>query len=252
MSRKRGFSLLELMAALAIGGLLLIMTGVALNDVSKIFRNTSGRDEALRDLMRARRGLEPDLRQASLAQLAIIPAPPSRGGGADGDAIDTLSAVNITTGQQASQTDGSGNPYLFQNVIYYVTTPTNHDSLFSTTCAGGNVGGYDYNCPHKVLVRLVADQNPAYDPSDSSTQDELMPALASLLIQPTGFPKSANMDTVAINLLTFRVRRQNNELIVDLQAVSIPDARRKVALGATSMLNSPFTVAHQFSVYPRN
>ncbi len=252
MSRRRGFSLIELMAAMAIGGLILVMTGVALNDVSKIFRNTSGRDEALRDLMKARRALEPDLRQASSGQLAIFPAPPSRGGGADGDAIDTLSAVNATTGQQAAQSDGSGNPYFFQNVIYYVTTPTNHDSLFSTSCVGGNVGGYDYNCPHKILVRLVADQNPAFDPSDSSTQDGLMPSLASLLVKPTGFPKSATMNTVAINLLTFRARRQNSELIIDLQAVSIPDAQRKVALGATSMLNSPFTVAHQFSVYPRN
>lgn len=79
-----------------------------------------------------------------------------------------------------------------------------------------------------------------------------MPSLASLLVKPSGFPKSATMNTVAINLLTFRARRQNSELIIDLQAVSIPDAQRKVALGATSMLNSPFTVAHQFSVYPRN
>lgn len=252
MSRKRAFSLLELMAALFIGGFILIMTGVALNDVAKIFRNTSGRDEALRDLMRARRALEPDLRQASLNQMAITTSPASRGGGADGDAIDTLSAVNATTGQQASVSDGSGNPYFFQNVIYYVTTPTNHDSLFSSNCVGGNVGGYDYNCPHKILIRLVTDENPAYDPSDGTTQDNLMSGLPALLVKPTGFPKSANSNTVAINLLTFRVRRVNSELIVDLQAVSIPDARRKVALGATSMLNSSFTVAHQFSVYPRN
>ena len=252
MNRKRGFSLVELMAALAIGGLILVMTGVALNDVAKIFRNTSGRDEALRDLLRARRSLEPDLRQASLNQLAITTSPATRGGGADGDAIDTLSAVNATTGQQASVTDGSGNPYFFQNVIYYVTTPTNHDALFSSNCVGGNVGGYDYNCPHKILVRLVTDENPAYDPSDNTTQDTLMPGLAALLVKPTGFPKSVNFYTVAINLLTFRVRRVNSELIVDLMSVSIPDARRKVALGSTNMLNSPFTVAHQFSVYPRN
>jgi prepilin-type N-terminal cleavage/methylation domain-containing protein len=252
MSRKRGFSLLELMVALGIGAFILFVTGVALNDVSKIFRNTSGRDEALRDLLRARRALEPDLRQASLAQLSITPAPGSRGGGADGDCLDTLSAVNITTGQQASQTDGSGNPYLFQNLIYYVTTPTDHDSLFAASCVGGNEGGYDYNCPHKILVRLIADENPAYEPADSSTQDQLMPGLAALLTKPTGFPKSPTRNTVAIHLLSFRVRRQNNELVVNLQAVSIPDARRKVALGSTSMLNSPYTVTHEFSVYPRN
>ena len=53
MSPKRGFSLLEMIVALALGSLILVATGAALGNVTKIFRNTSGRDQALRDLAKA-------------------------------------------------------------------------------------------------------------------------------------------------------------------------------------------------------
>ncbi len=244
--------MLEMIVALALGSLILVATGAALGNVTKIFRNTSGRDQALRDLAKAHRSLELDLRLATSNALSIVQAPASLGGGADGDAINYLSAVNTTDGNQAILQDGSGNPYHFLNCIYYLTTPTDHDTLFSNTCVGGNEGGYDYQCPHKILLRVIEDENPAYDPTDQTTQDTLLPSLATFLVRPTGFPNSMTRRTVAINLLTFQVRRVNRELVVDLWAVSLADARRKLAIGTTSLRNSPYTVKHQFSVFPKN
>ncbi len=249
---RRAFTLVETMVALALGAFIVLITGAALSNVTNIFRNTTGRDAALRDLAKARRALTLDLGQATLNQMAISPAPASLGGGADGDAVNFLSAFNVTSGLQATLQDGSGNAYFFQNIIYHPTVPTDHDTLFGSSCVGGNDGGYDYNCPHKMLVRVVEDQNPVYDPADSLSQDSLVPLLGPLLGRPTGFPKGLTRNTVAFNLLTFRVRSQPGELIVDLQAASIPDARRKLALGTTSLLNSSFTVQHQFSIFPKN
>lgn len=251
MSRKRAHSLLEAMVVLALGSFVTLVTALALSNALKIFNNTSGRDTALRDLSKARRALEMDLNQAS-ADLAITQSPASLGGGADGDAVNYLSAVNVTDGSIATLADGSGNPYFFQNIFYYITVPTDHNTLFGFNCVGGNEGGYDYNCPHKVLIRGIEDQNPIYDPADTGSVDTLLTPLVPFLVRPTGFPNTLARDTIAINLLTFQVVQVGRELRVDLRAVSIPDARRKVAIGTTSFRETGYTLQYRFSVFPRN
>lgn len=249
--RRAGYSLLEALVVLAMGSFFTLITVVALTSSIKVYNATSGRDTAIRELNKARRVLERDLNQASNT-LSIVQSPPTHGGGADGDAINYLSAVNVTDGSIALLPDGSGNPYFFQNIFYYITTPTNHDALFGQTCTGGNDGGYDYNCPHKILIRGVEEQNPTYDPSDDSTIETLLSPLAPFLAQPTGFPNTTARDTVAINLLTFQLRQVGNEIRVDLRAVSIADARRKVSLGNFNFNNSGFALQYIFSVFPRN
>ncbi|MBT9582950.1 hypothetical protein IV102_06345 [bacterium] len=257
MSRRAAFSLLEVIVVTALGAFLAIITGVSLRNASKIFTSVSGRDSAQRNVLKARRHLENDLILASLGtgRFAIEQAPASLGGGggADGDAVNFLSAVNATTQEVAILDDGSGSPYYFMNVYYYITVPLNHDALFGITCTGGSeAGGYDFNCPHKVLLRGTSDQNPAYDVTNSSSQDILINPLSALLTRPTGFPKAANLFTVAANLLSFRVTRQNQELIVDLKAVAIQDARTRASIGTTSFRTSGYTITQRFSIFPKN
>lgn len=256
MSRKsHAFTLIETLVSVALGAMILVITGTALMSVTRIFSNTSGRDTALRDLARARQALQKDLPQAAFAHggnphLLIVPAPASfLGGGADGDAVQFLSAVNGTVVE--SLNDGSGSPYFFQNIIYYMTVPTNHDALYGQSCTGGNVTGYDYNCPHKCLMRVVVDENPVFDHSPA-TQDLLVTPLLPQLTRPTGFPKAPDRYAVAVNLLSFRVTQVQGELVIDLRAVSLPDAKKKIALGHTPLNQSPFTLQHVFSVFPRN
>ena len=250
MSR-RGISLLEMLIVLAMGSLITLMTALTLSNSIKIFNNTSGRDSAMRELNKARRALELDLNQAS-EDFSIVQTPASLGGGADGDAINYLSAVNVTDGTIATLPDGSGNPYFFQNIFYYITVPANHDALFGVSCVGGNEGGYDYNCPHKILIRAVEEQNPTYDPSDDTTVETLLSSLSTFLVRPTGFPNTLARDTVAINLLTFQMVQVGQEIRVDLRAVSLADARRKVSIGTTSFRDTGYTLQYRFSVFPRN
>ncbi len=254
MNPKRGFTILELIVAVTLGAFIAVISGLSLRNASKIFTNVSGRDAAVRNLIKARRILENELILVNLAsnRCQIQPAPASLGGDPDGDAINFLSAVNTTTGDTQLLTDGSGSPYYFRNVFYYLSVPTNHDALFGVTCTGGSEG-YDFNCPHKILLRGVQDQNPTFDPGDSSTQDTLLAPLAASLVRPTSFPKTTALDTVAANLLHFRVRRSGTaELIVELSAVSLVDAGSKVGVGNRSFRTGPYTIQHQFSIFPKN
>ena len=252
MSRRRAFSLLELCVMLALGSFITIMTVVALRNSTRVWTNTSSRDTAMRDLARARRALQTDLTEVPLApgRMIISQVPPSLGGGADGDCIQYLSASNSTTGEMTVLTDGSSNPYFFENIYYYAVVPSNHDALFGGPCTGGNEGGYDYNCPHKVLLRGVANENPAFDPSNATTQDKLLSPLT--LSRPTGLPKGMALNTVAINLLTFQVQRQGAELLVDLRAVALADAKSRKGVGTTSFRSGGYTVTQRFSIFPKN
>ena len=252
MSRRRAFTLVEVMVAVALGAFIALITGSALINASRVFTKNSSRDAAFRELAKARRSLETDLIQVSLNSSTIVQAPASLGGGADGDAIDYLSAVNVTSGKIVPQTDGSGSPYFYQNLIYYITVPSDHDTLFATTCTGGNEGGYDYNCPHKELIRMVQDENPTFDPGDSTSQDNLLPSLLTFLTRPAGFPLTSNFRAVAINLVSFRINRLPGELEVDLRAAAILDARRKISLGTTSLRTGPYTIQQRFSIFPKN
>lgn len=252
--KRRGFTLLELAIVSVLALLVGAVTALTLRFSARIWSQTTGRDAAERELATAERMLRNDLIQASTqsGNLAISNSPASLGGGADGSAIDYLSAVNPTTRDLATLQDGSGTPYYFTNLFYYITVPRNHQDLYGLTCTGGNQGGYDYNCPHKILVRGVEDQNPAYNPLDTTTQDTLLPSFSALLTRPNGFPHSPTRATAAARLLTFQVVQAGAELQIVLKAVSLQDAQSQTAMGTTSYKDGPYTLEHRFSVYPRN
>ncbi len=254
MSKRRGYTMMELMVAMALGGFIAIVTALSFRNAVKVFTSNSGSDAAMRDLVKVRRTLENELPLASVApnRMQIGNTPASLGGGADGSYLNFLSAINSTTGEMELINDGSGNPWFFENIFYYVTVPQNHDAMYGVSCTGGNEGGFDYNCPHKILLRGVADENPATTPKDSTTEDALLPTISTLLVRPTGFPKGAALRTVGANLLTFQVQRNGAELQIDLRAVSLAEAKREVPLGNYSFRTGRYTIEHRFSVFPRN
>ncbi|MBT9584439.1 prepilin-type N-terminal cleavage/methylation domain-containing protein [bacterium] len=252
---RQGFTVAEVMIAMAVGSMILLLSTVAILGASRVFATTSGRDQAIRDLNKARQNLEQNLIQLSRSGSQIYkPAAGSLNTGSDGDVLNFVSAVNATTGQIHVLTDGSGQPYYFKNVLYYASVPTDHDTLYGQACVGGNDGGYDHHCPHKVLMRAEEDQNAAFDPTDASTQDTVLALPGAFLGRPTGFPKQPARRVVSVGLLSFRVQSLSggNELLLTLQALGIPEARKKFAVGAVSARQSPYAVTHSFSVFPKN
>ena len=250
---RSAYSLLELVVTISLFGLLSGLSFLVMRNSAKVFASSSGRDRATAQLLKAGQWLRRDLEEArvSPATLTISQVPASLGGGADSEAVNFLSAVDPSNGQLQTQPDGS--PFWMRNVLYYGVVPVDYDQAIGQTITGGNVGGYEYNCPAKQLVRVEIDQNSGNDPTNPSTADTLETALSPYLTRPTGAFRSANRKTVASHLLSFRCQQVGPEIRVELLAVSIEDARRAQGFAATIPYNQgKYTLQHSFSVFPKN
>lgn len=248
-----GYSLLELIVTVSLFGLLSALGFLILRNSGKVFATASGRDRATAQLIKAEQALRRDLEMArpGVASIAITAAPASLGGGADSDAVCFLSPQDPVTGETQTHLDGS--PFWMRNILYYATVPTDYASSLGTTMTGGNIGGYDYSCPAKQMVRVEIDQNLGNNPSVDTTEDVLVTALAPFLTRPTGVFRAAARKTVATNLLMFRCQQLGPELRIDLRAASIDDARRNRGFGSTvSYENGKYTIQHSLSIFPKN
>lgn len=247
---RRGFTVTEVVIAALVFALVGLISVASLLEAARVWRNTSGRDSALRDLTRARQALQEDLSRA-IQPATVSLAPASLGGGADSDALGMITAVNETT--QDMTLDLNGRPFPIVNVLYYLSVPTDHSSLYGYACNGGNSGGYDCNCPHKELLRVVVDQVPSNDPTVTGAAPEtLLTSLTPYLTRPTGFPKAPDRRVVAINLLTMRINLTPVEAQVDLRAVSLLDAQKNLGIGNSALDSTRYTIQHRFSVFFKN
>lgn len=250
MNRRRGLNLLEMMLVAGLFGMLSVLSFLIFRNSSKIFASTSGRDRANAQLIRAGQFLRRDLEMARATPqtLAITTVPASLGGGADSDAVAFVSPLDPASGQ--AQTHADGKPFGMRNILYYGVVPTDYSRLIDQTITGGNVGGYELNCPVKQLVRVEIDQNPGNDPNNDTTEDQLVTPLTPYLTRPTGTFKSATRKTVANSLLSFRCQQVGTELRIDLRAVSIDEARRAQGFGASnSYASGRYTLQQTFSVF---
>ncbi|MFN8612211.1 MAG: hypothetical protein U0931_31995 [Vulcanimicrobiota bacterium] len=250
MNRRRGLNLLEVVLVSGLFSLLSVLGFLIFRNSSKIFTTTSGRDRASAQLIKAGQWLRRDLESARATPqtLAISTVPGSLGGGADSDALIFLSPKNPLNGQ--AQTHSDGRPFWMRNILYYGIVPTDYSRLIDQTISGGNVGGYEVNCPVKQLVRVEIDQNTGNDPNNDSTEDQLVTSLSAYLTRPTGVFSSATRKTVAAGLLSFRCQQVGPELRVDLRAVSIDEARRNQGFGASvSYASGRYTIQQTFSVF---
>ena len=262
IGRRRGHTLPELFVTLALFGLLTAISLVAVTQSQEVYRKTSSRDNVARALTKAWAALRKDLTNSSLqldpppdSTMEIKKVPGSlTGGAADGDAINFLSPADPVTGELKISADGS--PFFMRQITYYLVVPQNHDTLFKTHCVGkADVDGYEVQCPHKVLIRLMDNPNPVPDPTDLATMDAWNVNWQTLLTRPANLTSvSNNNKIIATNLLTFRVvpDTTNGLLKLDLRAVAIDEASRYIGVGTTPLGTGPYTVQQVTAVVPRN
>ncbi len=261
--RKAGFTLLEALVTVTIMAVLLGILTLLFLRTGDVFRTTSSKDSAVRDLRKARVALERDLALTSPAQVRRTTVPPSLGGGNDGEALWFLSPVDPATGVIVRKQDG--HPFWQRNILYYLVVPNNHDATFGQSCAGGvGPNGFDDRCPHKVLIRKVIDSGPPTSPPDETTEEVLLPAVAGYLDRPNGFDVSGlggaglQQSKIVAQLLHFSSalaplpQNAANQLVVDVRGVSIGEARRTARVGTDSFFDSAFTHQSPFSVLLHN
>ncbi|MCE7872127.1 hypothetical protein DYH09_17340 [bacterium CPR1] len=258
-------SLTELVVVFGIFSLLLMVAGVLFNESRSTLRRTSGIDTCMRELRKARAAVERDLVLARPGALSRSFVGDSLGGGGrDGEALWFLSPIDPATGEVVRKQDGT--PFWQRNVLYYLVVPQNHNNTFGQICAGGaGANGYDDRCPHKVLIRKEIDSGPPTLPTDETTEETLLNNVAPYLTRPNGFDLTAMAEAglgekkiVASFLLGFESFSAPPpaglpvEVLVDVRAMSIEEARKEIRVGSDPGYASRFTHQAPFSVYLRN
>ena len=251
-SKNRGFSLVELMAALTVFGLIISLSFAYMSQSQRLYQRVNASGSADVGLRRAAVSLERDLENAAHGSVKFT----NNGTGPQrcGDAVWLLSAEDPTSGEFARHPDGS----LFwqKNILYYLTVPQDHDERYQMTC-----NEFDQVCSHKILVKLVIDNGVSTTPSSPRSSEELLlsPADASgFLIRPSTIdlsplatdPRVISATLVASHLLDNRVSsaREEREIRCQLTAGLIEDARKNFALGKVPFPEKSFTLSRTVAV----
>lgn len=246
LSRRRAFTVVELSLACALFGLLTLLLASSLKNVSDIWRKTSGKDEAVRNLLRAKSSLLRDLGNSGgkAGQWAIASVPPTLTG-KDSDALTFLSSDSGTS-QPAWTVDPNGRATFASQITYYAVIPNRPNPGGTVVNSGpADAQGFEQQHPFKWLIRRV-------DPVASATPQALNPAWTSWLTRPASYALGAQLQVVSDQLLQFRVLRGAPLWQLELRAVSVSEARRKISLGSRPLSQGPFTVVQQFSLSTNN
>jgi type II secretory pathway pseudopilin PulG len=245
----RGFALLELIVSIGFFGLFSVVMFYSLNSTAQVWRKTSGRDTALRQILRARTSIARDLKNASTRpnQFQTSKVGPSLAAGYDGDAFTFLSCENESTPWSINS---SGQSVLTRQVTYSLFVPQNVNGKYGGTFPGvADTLGYEQGCPYKWLVRR-------WDAAPTLVAPNPEPAIASnwttnLLFRPTSMAAGSNYQIVA-TLLGLRVISAGSHWQIELKACAVQDAQRNIGIGATPLGNSPYTLVQRFSVTAHN
>lgn len=254
-SRKRAFSLIEVVMAAALLAALMAFLGEALRQSQKVFRSTTGNNDASSELRKVVTNLRRELIQTRYDDSNCTST-------LDGGVLWFLSNVDPSTGQPCYLSDGT--PYWQRNIVYYLASPTAHTTLFvrSNCVLVAGAFGEDDRCPHKVLIRKEVDTGAATDanPANEANVETLIPAAS--ISTYLGAPATYNLSSmvggeikaakpVGHNMLSFHVDRQNGAIDCDLRAVSLLEAQRNLAVGGVSLYSTPYTISFDFSVFPQ-
>ena len=245
LNPRRAFSVIEALIAMAVFSLLTTLLAFTLQATSQVWRRTSARDLAMRQLLRARNYLTRDLVNASQVpgQWATGSVGPSLGAGTDGDALSVLTCDN---GSAPWSVASNGASVLTGEVTYSLFVPLNVNNLFGYSFPGvADAAGYEEGCPYKFLVRR-RDPLPAGSPPK-------VPAnwTTTLLARPGSYTATANSEVVA-TLTGFRVLQSGALWQFELKATAVEDARRKISIGTTPLGSSPYTIVQRFSLPAHN
>ncbi len=258
-----GFTIAEVLIATVVASLLLTFGYALLHMSGTVYKQVSGHDDGALQMKKASRHLHRDLVSSHAGSVRVTPV--AGPGGLAGDAVSALTAHEGDDGRGTVCTTTGGNPYWQRNVLYYLTRPQ------GDPCSGvQDADGYEDACPHKVLVRKVIDLAPATFPlptgDPANDMEEPLESAAPYLTRPTqnlsvssmlSEPGVTDVEVVAINLLTMRVRQNpdpniNGEVQIELRAFNEEASRRTVQIGATTLSDKDRMLTHIFSCFPRN
>jgi hypothetical protein len=260
--RPRGLSLLEVLFTAFLFSFVGVLSFLVLSRGVHLWTEISEAESAGLELAKATNDLRVDLLKANSADIRSGEVPANlSGGGMDGAALWFLSAVDPESGEFVMKSDGT--PYWQRNILYYLVTPTKHETTYGYNCAGGKgADGFDDRCPHKILVRKVIDSGAPTGPDGDPILNEetLLSDPGEYLTRPVGYdvgamngePDVDRVDVAAVRLLWFRPSVEGRTVVVDIRAVAIKGAQKALRIGETPLAEGRFTVHRLLSVTPMN
>lgn len=260
VSKKRGFTVVEVMITCV---LLVVLSSVlfsALQGVSRLWYKNSAHDDAVAQILRAKASLMRDLSNGSRqpGQFDTGHVGPNLSG-YDGDALTFLSS-DSGAGGDAWNATGSGQASLACQITYFLIIPSAANGLgFTPTSGAPDSAGYEQQDPCKWLIRRVDSPVPAASPQT------LLPNWKSVFGAPlrpgstvNGSPTpltgatSATQRLVANQIFQFRVLKTAPTWNLQISAVMIKDAQRQVAIGSIPLNPSIYTVVEQCGITANN
>ena len=231
--RRKGFTVLEVLIVCMIFAMLSALLWFALRNVSDLWRQSDSKDDAVRELVRARVNLTRDLRNASGSQFAVAHVGPNLGTGYDGDGLSFLSSDG-GAGNHEWSLSADGRAVLTAQVTYYLAVPQDPGEV---SAGPPDSHGYEQQDPYKWLMRRA-------DPGGAAVN----PAWNSWLVRPA----PGAQGVLCKRLLGFRVLQNGPMWTLELSAVALKDARHRGGLGNVPLREGPFTLVDRFSVRSQN
>lgn len=240
---RRGFTLLEQLLVVGMFALISTVLFVILHQGFGQLRALSSRSDAQNQLNRAAYWLKKDLERANPDQIGVKRVSSSTGAG---DVIWFLSAEDPTVAdfdERFRRNQGTARPQWQCHVIYYLIRPSDYAAVSNGGSASIDTDPRaDYYAAHKFLIRKVVDR-PGQEvlmtdgEIDAYTTAPANHDLSALLSEPG----VQSCKVVADHMLSMEASLSERMLTLDLYAVQVAEAQRKVALGAVSLKDSPFT-----------
>ena len=228
---------------------LALLTFYCLRQVTLMQLRNSGREEALRNLLRASEVLQRDLVNSA-------PGPEQFAFQAVnlGTSVHSSDAVAVLVDPQDQNgltLDSGGGSVHTLAVTYYLAIPPNVDSLAGTPQVMGADGqGYEDQCPFKWLVRK---QEPAPLLAPPAVGTGLPPNwILNHLEQPTSLWREPQRQVVSAEMLQFRILHGPPQWDIELRAAARDEARKNLALGQTPLSPTRFCLRQRITVITRN
>ncbi|MCA9780284.1 MAG: prepilin-type N-terminal cleavage/methylation domain-containing protein [Candidatus Eremiobacteraeota bacterium] len=244
MNRRSGFSIPELLIVSFIFSIFMVASYFILTQGLAVWGKTESSQNSSFQLQKVRSALHRDLLAASHVELE-----------ASGSELWFLTSLT-PDGEQAQFDDGR--PFWQRNVLYYLTTPLDHDKIFKMNC-----GSDPTRCSHKILVRKVLDTGAVTNPAGlASTQEALMSdkivnayALPTVDLYPAPENETVNqVDVIAVGLLSlsFVVDPKGvsrGEVEITVKGFDQTKTNEKINVGKDDLHKSQMTEELKFSVF---
>ncbi len=232
------------MFSIGLFALLSIITILSMRQITGLWKRTSERDLAMRELLRADRFLTHDLANSAAGDSQWLKQPVQAGTGSvyTGDALAIL--IPSDDQVQLALTSG-GAPVLDRLVTYY---PALSSAISFAPLADSQ--GYEDSCPYKWLVRK---ETAAPAPPDAYSLPAV-PAgwMSSGVIEVPGQLWKEADRKVLCQLHQFRVVQTPPNWTLEITAIAVGEARSKLALGSVLLSPTHYAITHRISVHAQN